>query len=514
MRLRELVDVPVKPYDGALKGNGVMPTIGQTQGLWTYDLSVMPPRNVELPSTCRAVGQGVAVWVADNVWASEVTQADVDRIVAALETQTPAHPEQGIVGNNEALFGAPPAYTEGDPVLSVFVYRIASYQQYQFDGLFRREDLAPFNPACRNSSSTYCSNELAMVHVNARNVGSEYMLGVIAHEFSHLAQFGADATEEIWLEESFAELAMVYSGYDDAGNVQSFADDPSQSLVSDAPVSYGAGLLFGSYLHERLGSEGVRAIVDDPLDGIASLLPRIGGEFAPFFGDWGVAMALDEPSLEDGRYGFESYDVPSLAAGQLSEPGERVVTVQPTSTALRTLFWKIPDGQTVQLRFVTESEALRAHVFARTPAQVLALHNGEPLELPPVMAAQRLTVVLSNADPEAAQAVTLTAELVPSTQVVEEEPERVEEALLDEPLPDEAPEDEAKADKAPVDEPVVEPFEPPDSAELDDDLAAQPQPSGDEGGCGCALHRIPVGQGSVVSLILLGLLFFQWRRRV
>ena len=111
---------------------------GDTRDFWTYDLSVMPPRNVSVRSTCRAVGETVYVFVADDEWGARVSQADADAIRVAFDEQTPANPEAGITAAMLELFG-PSSDIDDDPRLFILVYDIPAYEGHQFDGFFRSQ---------------------------------------------------------------------------------------------------------------------------------------------------------------------------------------------------------------------------------------------------------------------------------------------------------------------------------------------------------------------------------------
>jgi len=56
------------------------------QDFWVYDLSVMPPKYVQTPATCRAAGAHGMIYVADDVWNQPVTQGDVDGLLHAFDT--------------------------------------------------------------------------------------------------------------------------------------------------------------------------------------------------------------------------------------------------------------------------------------------------------------------------------------------------------------------------------------------------------------------------------------------
>ncbi|MCJ7666767.1 MAG: immune inhibitor A, partial [Anaerolineae bacterium] len=159
------------------------------------------------------------------------------------------------------------------------------------------------------------SNEREMFYINIDNVtiGNDFYNSVLAHEFQHMIHSYNDRNEDTWLNEGFSELASYLNGYETGGEEMAFAMRPDTQLnswpdeTSEAGPNYGAAYLFTSYFLERFGEEATRALVADQANGIASVdavLLEWGYSFDELFADWVVANYLDDPSLEDGRYGY------------------------------------------------------------------------------------------------------------------------------------------------------------------------------------------------------------------
>jgi hypothetical protein len=66
--------------------------VGDTRDFWSWDLSQMPPRDVLVPSTCRAAGTHAYVFVADDQWGVNVSQQD-QLVLLFLE-----HMQRGFAG--------------------------------------------------------------------------------------------------------------------------------------------------------------------------------------------------------------------------------------------------------------------------------------------------------------------------------------------------------------------------------------------------------------------------------
>ncbi len=164
------------------------------------------------------------------------------------------------------------------------------------------------------------SNEREMFYINLdvpMNVGGDYYNGVLAHEFQHMIHWYNDRNEDTWLNEGFSELAAYLNGYDPGSFQMAFAMEPDTQLNTweeseeNAP-HYGAAYLFTLYFLERFGEEATRALVAHPANGIASVdavLLELGYSSDEFFADWVVANYLDDPSLEDGRYGYGELEI-------------------------------------------------------------------------------------------------------------------------------------------------------------------------------------------------------------
>jgi hypothetical protein len=114
---------------GASGGTGGSGATGGTTGkactlpnrdFWTWDLSVMPPPDVQVNAKCVSESDHAYVFVAQETWDSGgMTQAQVDKIIAAFESSTPADPTRGIYATDTETFGAPPD-VDSDPHVILF----------------------------------------------------------------------------------------------------------------------------------------------------------------------------------------------------------------------------------------------------------------------------------------------------------------------------------------------------------------------------------------------------------
>ena len=169
------------------------------------------------------------------------------------------------------------------------------------------------------------SNQREIIYINtgAVPVGSPFYLEVLAHELQHAVHWNADASEETWVNEGLAELAITIAGFG-PGNIELFLRSRPTSLIH-WPLTpfwtgpyYGGSSLFMHYLVEHYGDRNdLRPLLEEPENGITGVTAylKTSGHDATFrdvFRDWAVANLLDEPQ---GPYGYADLEV----QGQIGE---------------------------------------------------------------------------------------------------------------------------------------------------------------------------------------------------
>ncbi len=165
------------------------------------------------------------------------------------------------------------------------------------------------------------SNEKDLVYIDIEGsggpqaVGSDYYNGVIAHELQHLILNNQDKNEDTWVSEGMSDLAIFLNGDDPDGADYVAAQTPNIQLNSwpDGGVAgaenYGTAFSFMLYFWDRYGDAGVQALAAEPANGLAgvqNVLNKIdpGKQANDFVADWMIARLLDDPSLDNGRYGY------------------------------------------------------------------------------------------------------------------------------------------------------------------------------------------------------------------
>ena len=298
----------------------------------------MPPRDAQICCSLRGDGEHTYVWVEDEQWGPTVDSSGVDEILRRWNVETPPEssaPDQGIFEILTGIFGAPPDEFDADPKIYILLYGMEGFGGYTFDGYFRSDDM----------TAGAASNRHEMIHINSmtsRPVASPYMIGVMAHEFHHMLQWGYDPSEQAWLSESFAETAMLLTGYfTDLPAANAWARNPTNALIASGasdPVDYGAAFLFGAYLLDRFSAAGLADLVADAAHGTlsvgnaaAALDPDLG--FVGFFAEFAVALLLDDESVDDGRYAFLTLDPPTVRSPSPKSPSTALPTRKSASTS-------------------------------------------------------------------------------------------------------------------------------------------------------------------------------------
>ncbi len=165
------------------------------------------------------------------------------------------------------------------------------------------------------------SNEKEMFYINIDNnePGADFYDGTLAHEFQHMIHWYNDRNEETWVNEGSSELAAALNNFDPGGADRAFMANPDTQLTTwgsepgaNAP-HYGSAYLFMTYFLEQFGEEMTRALVASGLNGIAGFdevlaANNTDANFDAIFADWVIANLLDDPSIHDGRFGYQTAD--------------------------------------------------------------------------------------------------------------------------------------------------------------------------------------------------------------
>ncbi len=255
-------------------------------------------------TTCRAEGDRVMLHVADSLWENTVGQEEINGLMHRLEIFSPegsVDPYQGVVLNDETVFGALDVASFPDGKLEIFVI--------------------DSNGGGDGYLCGWCSfPQLHLDGVVLQQLADDYSVGIAAHETYHVIHRARDENETQWVDESLAEAAMTANGlFTDVDWLDDFLADPDQNWGPGGPelggFNYGAALLWGTFLWERGGVPLMTAITEEPSDdwaGLDAALDTVGDDREAFdlYLDMIVATYVDDPAA---GYGFESFDFMPVA---------------------------------------------------------------------------------------------------------------------------------------------------------------------------------------------------------
>ena len=188
------------------------------------------------------------------------------------------------------------------------------------------------------------SNEAEMitVHAKAVDVGSPSYYALLARQLQRLIQWTHDRNEARWVKEGLAELAAHLNRVDPGGPEQILLEDPDTSLAAwgnsagGVTASQRTAYLFATYYHERFGDAGTRALVAQPLNGIAGIEATLadlhaGLTFEDLFAEWLASNYFDSQAEVPARqYGYAKLDLerPEPIAVYEAYPAQLEASVQ------------------------------------------------------------------------------------------------------------------------------------------------------------------------------------------
>ena len=166
------------------------------------------------------------------------------------------------------------------------------------------------------------SNERQMFYLDTHpgEPSRDDYLGVLAHEFQHMIHFNHDKGETRWLNEALAQIGFFVCGYGHAPQTFQYVrnTDVNMEDFNNSLENYGAAYLWTYYLLTHYGGATldvqqnfIKSIVASQEKSFASIetVLKANGVTKPvkdIFVDWAVANAAGDPSIDGGRYGYDS----------------------------------------------------------------------------------------------------------------------------------------------------------------------------------------------------------------
>jgi hypothetical protein len=230
-----------------------------------------------------------------------------------------------IYPNSTSVFGnEPKPGVDADTLVTILLYDIRDDRFY--DSSVTTFIAGFFDPNNQRRKVDFSdSNEREMVYVDSEAIETNTLgtLAVLAHEFQHLIHFNQDANETSWVNEGLSEYAIVLNGYPRRPPT-SFFDNPDNGLTDwrNEIADYDQSFLLMVYLAEHYGGdELIGAITRNTLNGIDGIEAPLatmnpGATFNDVFADWAIANYLDDTSIGEGRYGYDSLRLPKIRLAQ------------------------------------------------------------------------------------------------------------------------------------------------------------------------------------------------------
>jgi len=339
-------------FDGEPAGDG-----GGAESAFTFDggTKIFLGLDTELgvyyfkDYTLRSVGENVEIWVANDLgFHADVAPPDPlpdprpDPVITQEQVDLLRDEyDSNIYPTDTAFFGMPNSHDGTYSLLEAWGYVPPGYYAPE-DGIERHiilvdnvRDENYYDPDYplfiagfySPTYEAYFDRNIITLDTNDWEERLETtFFGVTAHELQHLIHDDNDPAEETWLNEGMSDFAEFLCGYGHPeSHVEWFLDYPENSLVDwdehyDAPdgpetlADYGQAYLLQLYLFDQYGADFTRELATSPVSGFESVEETLAMfhepiDFAEIFRRFSVAVAIDEPMVAGGIYGFDSIDL-------------------------------------------------------------------------------------------------------------------------------------------------------------------------------------------------------------
>lgn len=179
------------------------------------------------------------------------------------------------------------------------------------------------------------SNEMEIIYIDAEGDWEDDDC-MLAHEFQHTIQWAVDPDEETWMNEGFSVLACQLNGIF-PGGVETTLDylAPQADIQLNAwsgqadqtLAEFSASYLFLAYIVDRYGEDAIRSLAAEQkngLQGVDQVLKSLNSGLTAddIFADWVVANYLNDPEIENGKFGYSTYSLSPFKTGVNLENNE------------------------------------------------------------------------------------------------------------------------------------------------------------------------------------------------
>jgi hypothetical protein len=279
-------------------------TVGARQSFWVSNDDTN--EYFQVSATLQFITPHAYFWVENGI---EVDEQAVQMLMDTFETQ--------IYPTDRSFFGS--EWTPGvDGDVHLYILYAGGLGS-SVAGYFYSPD--EYNPVIRPKSNGH-----EMFYISTSEpLDAPYTFGTLAHEFQHMIHWHIDRNEGAFLNEGLSELAVFINGYDPGGFDWYYLRNPDIILTDwvgsagENSEHYGANFLFVTYFMDRFGAEMIKALIQDPqngLDSIDAVLARnnlmdpatglvITAE--DLFLDWTITNYVQDADVGDGRYQYHNY---------------------------------------------------------------------------------------------------------------------------------------------------------------------------------------------------------------
>ena len=274
-------------------------TVGTVRTLWADNS--FENYSFQFEAELLVVGQHIYIWAEQG---ASLPLADLERLAVEFDTK--------VYQQTRALWGeeASPGVDGDERVHAVFVSNLGG----GVGAYFATKHSHPVE-------AVPTSNEMEMLFYNLDAlrflVGTSTITTITAHEFQHMIRANVDSNEDGWMDEGFSTFTEWYLGDTDLGFISAYLFDPNVQLntwteTGNRTADYGAAQLWVTYLYERFGEDGLRALSADPANGfygVDNLAATIGTDANTLFADWVVANYLVRPARTGNpAFGYNQLD--------------------------------------------------------------------------------------------------------------------------------------------------------------------------------------------------------------
>ncbi|MDX2074920.1 MAG: immune inhibitor A [bacterium] len=290
---------------------------GDRDEFWVSDNNGNTTRS--LTATLEAVGQYAYFWVESR---EDVNEDDLQNLANSFDSDIYAQVRD--IWGTEPIPGV-----DGDPRLHVLFARGLGASSAAY---FARRHNYPEDILAHSNA-----REMFFVNLsNIQDVNSEFLRSTLAHEFQHMIRANTTPNEDAWLNEGFSTFTEGYLGYEAAGRYpEAFLTNPDTQLTTfgiaqNRLSEYGAGFLFLTYLYDQFGIEAIKALSENPKNGmfgVNEVTVRFGAlTEEEFFSDWVIANLIQDVEMQPS-FGYTSR-IPLIPVATRQLNGSRMETTR------------------------------------------------------------------------------------------------------------------------------------------------------------------------------------------